>query len=79
MVSVASAEQVMTLSDAQLDNVTAAGASVSADLTGEALVAGAFLIGNVGDIGSFADVIAFIIPLSGVPTLHLTSSADTRH
>jgi hypothetical protein len=82
--SLASAEEVITLSDAELDRVTAAGASVSADLTGDAIVFGAFLLGNLGGIGgnlsglgSFADVIAVIIPLSGVPTLTLKVSADT--
>jgi hypothetical protein len=79
LASVASADQPITLSDAELDNVTAGNASVSAKLTGDAIVFGAFLIGNIGPIGSFAEIIAAIIPLSGVPTLKLTVSADTFH
>ena len=79
MAGVAYADEVMTLSDAELDNVTAGSASVSAELTGDGLVFGAFLIGDVGDLGTFADVIALIIPLGGVPVLKLTVSADTLH
>ena len=76
-VSAASAGEVVTLSDAELDSVTAAGSFVSAELTGDALVFGAFLMDNIPGTRSFTSLIAMIVPFSGVPKLTLTATADT--
>ena len=77
MASVASAEEVITLTDAQLDNVTAAGARVSADLTGDAIVNGSFFLDNLPGVFSVAEISADITPISGVVTVVLTAHADT--
>jgi hypothetical protein len=75
LASVASADQVVTLSDAELDNVTGgAGGSVSAELTGDAIVFGAYLIGNLRTIGWFSGIVAGVIPISGVVTFELTAT-----
>ena len=72
----ASAEEVITLSDAELDRVTAAGASVSVDLTGDAIVFGAFLLGNLRVVGPFAGIVAAVIPISGLVTLELKAAVE---
>ena len=77
MASVASAEEVITLTDAQLDNVTAAGAHVSADLTGDAIVNGSFFLDNLPGVFSVAEISADIEPISGIVTVVLTAQADT--
>jgi hypothetical protein len=77
MANVASAEEVITLTDAQLDNVTAAGAFVSADLTGDAIVNGSFFLDNLPGVFSVAEIRADIQPISGVVTVVLTANADT--
>ena len=74
--SLASAEEVITLSDAELDRVTAAGASVSVDLTGDAIVFGAFLLGNLRVVGPFAGIVAAVIPISGLVTLELKAAVE---
>jgi hypothetical protein len=76
MASVASAEQVITLTDAELDNVTAGRAFVSVDLTGDGIVFGAFLLGNLRSVGPFAGIVAAVIPISGLVTLDLKAAVE---
>jgi hypothetical protein len=76
LASVASAEQVITLTDAELDGLTAAGAFASADLTGDGIVFGAFLLGNLRSVGPFAGIVAAVIPISGLVTLELKAAVE---
>ena len=76
LANVASAEEPMTLSDAQMDSVTASGAFVAADLTGDAIVNGSFFLDNLPGAFSVAQISASIEPF-GFATVTLTASADT--
>jgi hypothetical protein len=76
MASVASAEQVITLTDAELDNVTAGSAFVSAEFSGDGIVIGAFLLGDLPSIGPFASIVAAVIPFSGLVTLELNAAVE---
>jgi hypothetical protein len=70
-------EEPILLTSAQMDGVTAAGAFVSADLTGDAIVNGSFFLDNLPGVFSVAQISANIQPISGVPMLVLTANANT--
>jgi hypothetical protein len=84
LVNVASAEQAhaasaggpMELSNAQLDSVVAAGARVSVDLTGDAIVSGSFFLDNLPGVFSVARVEANITPF-GPATIIISAESDT--
>ena len=77
MASVATAGELVTLTDAELDSVTAAGAFVSADLRGDAIVNGSFFLNNLPGEFSVAQISANVRPISGVVMLALTARANT--
>jgi hypothetical protein len=77
LANVALAEEPITLTDAQLDTVTAAGAFVSADLTGDAIVNGNFFLDNLPGVFSVAAISASIQPISGIVQVDLVAVADT--
>jgi len=72
----AGVEQPILLTAAQMDGVTAGGAFVSADLTGDAIVDGSFHLDNLPGVFSVAEISATIFPFNEA-TLVLTANADT--
>jgi hypothetical protein len=72
----AGVEEPILLTAAQMDGVTAAGAFVSADLTGDAIVNGSFFLDNFPGVFSVAQISATIFPFNEA-TLVLTAAADT--
>jgi hypothetical protein len=69
-------EEPILLTAGQMDAVTAAGAFVSADLTGDAIVDGSFHLDNLPGVFSVAEISATIFPFNEA-TLVLTANADT--
>jgi hypothetical protein len=70
------AAEPLLLTDAQMDGVTAAGARVSATLTGNAIVDGKFLLDNLPGVFSIAEISAKIFPF-GDAVVKLKAHADT--
>jgi hypothetical protein len=67
---------IRELSSAELNMVSGGGAKVSADLVGDAIVNGSFLLDNLPGVFSVAQISATITPF-GDATVTLKASADT--
>ena len=71
------ADDLRELTVTEIDEVSGSRAAVSADLKGDAIVNGSFHLDNLPGGFSVAQISATITPISGSPTLTLSSSADT--